>query len=48
VLDTYERHFSSEEARRQLEILIDWGRYAEAFSYHEDRGVIALADETEV
>ncbi|HWW88708.1 MAG TPA: nitrate/sulfonate/bicarbonate ABC transporter ATP-binding protein [Vicinamibacterales bacterium] len=48
VLDTLERHFSSEEARRQMEMLVGWGRYAEVFSYDEDRGVIALPDESEV
>ena len=45
-LDILERHFSSEEARRQLEILIRWGRYAEAFSYDETSGYLHL--ETEV
>jgi NitT/TauT family transport system ATP-binding protein len=35
VLDELERHFSFEEARRQLRILIDWGRYAEAYAFDE-------------
>ena len=35
VLDELERHFSNEEARRQLEILIGWGRYAEIYAFDE-------------
>jgi NitT/TauT family transport system ATP-binding protein len=35
VLDELERHFSIEEARRQLRILIGWGRYAEAYAFDE-------------
>jgi NitT/TauT family transport system ATP-binding protein len=42
VLDGLERHFSPEESRRQLDVLITWGRYAEAFSYDEDTGMITL------
>ncbi|HJY88348.1 MAG TPA: nitrate/sulfonate/bicarbonate ABC transporter ATP-binding protein [Candidatus Acidoferrales bacterium] len=32
-LDLLEEHFSPEEARRQLGILLQWGRYAELFDY---------------
>ncbi|HKX17955.1 MAG TPA: nitrate/sulfonate/bicarbonate ABC transporter ATP-binding protein [bacterium] len=35
ILDELERHFSNEEARRQLEILIGWGRYAEIYAFDE-------------
>jgi len=35
VLDELERHFSNEEARRQLQILIGWGRYAEIYAFDE-------------
>jgi NitT/TauT family transport system ATP-binding protein len=35
VLDELERHFSFEEARRQLRILVGWGRYAEAYAFDE-------------
>jgi NitT/TauT family transport system ATP-binding protein len=35
VLDELERHFSFEEARRQLRILVDWGRYAEVYAFDE-------------
>ncbi len=38
-LDLLKEHFSEDEAWAQLETLIDWGRYAELFSYIEDRGV---------
>jgi NitT/TauT family transport system ATP-binding protein len=46
-LDILERHFSAEEARRQLEILIRWGRYAEAFAYDEASGYLWLEDDGE-
>ncbi len=41
-LDILERHFSPEEARRQLTILIGWGRYAEAYAYDETSGYLYL------
>jgi NitT/TauT family transport system ATP-binding protein len=47
-LDILERHFSAEEARRQLALLIGWGRYAEAFAYDEDSGQLYLETEPEV
>ena len=37
-LDTLRRGFSEEEAHRQLEIAIDWGRYAELFEYDANTG----------
>jgi NitT/TauT family transport system ATP-binding protein len=43
VLDTLELHFSAEESRRQLEVLIDWGRYAEAFAFDAQRGLLTPA-----
>lgn len=33
------QYFDEDEARAQLEAIIDWGHYAELFSYVEDRGV---------
>ncbi|MGQ9511737.1 ABC transporter ATP-binding protein [Thermodesulfitimonas sp.] len=45
-LSVLEQHFSPEEARLQLEILIDWGRYAELFGYDEDSKYLYL-EETE-
>lgn len=37
-LDILENHFTTNEARKQLEIAIEWGRYAELFSYDYDAG----------
>ncbi len=39
-----QEHFSEDEAWAQLETVIDWGRYAELFSYVEDRGVFRLEE----
>lgn len=33
--EIYKQHFGSEEAEHQLDITIDWGRYAELFAYEE-------------
>ncbi|HVZ40586.1 MAG TPA: nitrate/sulfonate/bicarbonate ABC transporter ATP-binding protein [Candidatus Kapabacteria bacterium] len=37
-VDFLDEHYSDEEARRQFETAVDWGRYAELFEYdaHED------------
>ena len=43
-LEQLKQHFSEDEARAQLETVIDWGRYAELFSYVEDRGIFRLED----
>lgn len=43
-LGQLKEHFSDDEARAQLETVIDWGRYAELFSYVEDRGIFRLED----
>ncbi|GAC1492773.1 MAG: nitrate/sulfonate/bicarbonate ABC transporter ATP-binding protein [Chamaesiphon sp.] len=53
ILDILEVHFSPQEAKRQLETAIDWGRYAELYSYDEPAGVIfleqvSLPEETEL
>jgi NitT/TauT family transport system ATP-binding protein len=42
ILDLLESHFSPKEAKRQLETAIDWGRYAELYSYDEPAGEIFL------
>jgi NitT/TauT family transport system ATP-binding protein len=44
-LDLLRRGFSAEEARRQLDIAIDWGRYAELFDYDADDGMLLLERE---
>jgi NitT/TauT family transport system ATP-binding protein len=43
VLDTLDLHFSAEESRRQLDVLIAWGRYAEAFAFDAQRGLLTPA-----
>ncbi|GAC1507446.1 MAG: nitrate/sulfonate/bicarbonate ABC transporter ATP-binding protein [Ktedonobacteraceae bacterium] len=43
-----QEHFSENEAWSQLETVVDWGRYAELFSYQEDRGVFRLEEPEEV
>ena len=40
-----EESFSGEEARRQLETVIDWGRYAELFTYDTSSGELRLDEE---
>jgi NitT/TauT family transport system ATP-binding protein len=47
-LSQLQAHFSEDEARAQLDTVIDWGRYAELFSYVEERGIFRLeAPETQ-
>ncbi|HVB60129.1 MAG TPA: nitrate/sulfonate/bicarbonate ABC transporter ATP-binding protein [Ktedonobacteraceae bacterium] len=41
-----EQHFSEEEARSQLHTAINWGRYAEIFTFQDDRELFRL-DELE-
>ena len=41
-IEILENHFTTEEAWRQLETAIDWGRYAELFSYDLDTGELYL------
>jgi NitT/TauT family transport system ATP-binding protein len=36
--------FTPEEARRQLDTVIDWGRYAEAFAYDDHAGEFYLEE----
>ena len=40
-----ELDFPAEEAKRQLETIINWGRYAELFAYDEDAGRFYLETE---
>jgi len=44
-LDLLRRGFSDEDARRQLDIAIDWGRYGELFEYDKDEGRLELEPE---
>jgi NitT/TauT family transport system ATP-binding protein len=48
VLEDLELAFSGEEARRQLETAIDWGRYAELFTYDDVAGEFRLDEEHRV
>jgi NitT/TauT family transport system ATP-binding protein len=41
-LDLLRRGFSDEEARQQLDIAIDWGRYGELFEYDKESGQLVL------
>lgn len=45
ILDILEAHFSPKEAMRQLKTAIDWGRYAELYSYDEPGGEVFLESE---
>jgi NitT/TauT family transport system ATP-binding protein len=47
LLEALKRNFSPEEARRQLDTAIDWGRYAELFAYDDDGGEFVLELEEE-
>jgi NitT/TauT family transport system ATP-binding protein len=42
--DLLEAHFSEDEARRQLETAIQWGRYAEIFDYDAVTGRLTLTE----
>jgi NitT/TauT family transport system ATP-binding protein len=41
-LDVLRRGFSAEEARSQLDVAIDWGRYAELYDYDSDDEELTL------
>jgi NitT/TauT family transport system ATP-binding protein len=43
--DTLDEHFSEEEARRQLETAIHWGRYSYLFDYDADSEKFFIAEE---
>jgi NitT/TauT family transport system ATP-binding protein len=44
-LQLLETHFGEEEAQAQLETALNWGRYAELFTFQEDRGMFQLEEE---
>jgi NitT/TauT family transport system ATP-binding protein len=44
-LDLLRRGFSDDEARRQLDIAIDWGRYGELFEYDSESGELVLGSD---
>jgi len=39
------RGFSADEARRQLDIAIEWGRYGELFEYDAETGQLVLGSD---
>jgi hypothetical protein len=41
-LDLLRRGFSEDEARQQLKIAVDWGRYGELFDFDADTGQLTL------
>ncbi len=43
-LDVLDDHFTPEEARRQLDTALDWGRYAEIFDYAPDSRKLFLSE----
>ena len=43
-IEILENHFTTDEAWRQLETAIDWGRYAELFAYDLDSGEVYLEE----
>jgi NitT/TauT family transport system ATP-binding protein len=43
-LSLLEQHLSEEEAQAQQETAINWGRYAELFTFQEERGVFRLEE----
>ena len=48
LMEELEEAFSGGEARRQFETVVDWGRYAELFSYDDASGELRLDPETGV
>ncbi|WP_194818565.1 nitrate/sulfonate/bicarbonate ABC transporter ATP-binding protein [Nocardia sp. XZ_19_385] len=47
-LDLLRRGFSPDDARRQLDLAIDWGRYAELYDYEKDTDQITADPAAEV
>jgi NitT/TauT family transport system ATP-binding protein len=44
-LDLLRRRFPDDEARQQLDIAIDWGRYGELFEYDSESGQLVLGSD---
>jgi len=43
-LKELEKHLSEQAAEEVLEVVIDWGRYAEIFAYDYNSGILSLED----
>jgi NitT/TauT family transport system ATP-binding protein len=46
-LDIWDEYFPLEEAKRQFNTAVDWGRYAELFEYDAANGLLRLSEEAE-
>lgn len=46
-VEIFEKHFEAEEAALQLDILIDWGRYAELIAYDKKAKVLYLENDSD-
>jgi NitT/TauT family transport system ATP-binding protein len=44
-LDLLRRGFTDDEARRQLNVAIDWGRYGELFEFDAESGELVLGSD---
>lgn len=40
--DILDEHFTEAEVLKQLETAVNWGRYAEIFTYDPERGTLRL------
>jgi NitT/TauT family transport system ATP-binding protein len=47
-LDLLRRGFSEEDARRQLDLAIDWGRYGELYDFDANSGQLRLESQLKV
>jgi len=47
IFSILQAHFGEEEAQAQLETAVNWGRYAELFTFQDERGIFRL-EEAEV
>jgi NitT/TauT family transport system ATP-binding protein len=45
ILDELRHSFTGDEAQRQLDTAVEWGRYAEAFTYDDTTGQLRLDEE---
>jgi NitT/TauT family transport system ATP-binding protein len=46
-LDQLREHFGKDEAQEQLNTAINWGRYAELFTFQDERGIFRLEEAEE-
>ena len=44
--DILDQHLSDKEVQRQIETILNWGRYAELFSYDAETDKLALHQPT--